>query len=77
MENLGVVRGSVSPLALINDTKNQVQFCIDKDLYESAVINVHPLRNDRTTSLSNESFKKFILSTKRTPIVLDFNNASL
>lgn len=31
-EKLGVIKGAVSPFALMNDTANEVKFCIDKGI---------------------------------------------
>lgn len=55
---LGVKRGAVSPLAVLNDTEKQVTFAVDKALLEQKLVNVHPLRNDRTVSLSAEALVK-------------------
>ena len=75
-EKLGVTKGSVSPLALMNDKGNEVTFCLDKDLLSSSLINVHPLRNDRTVSLSPEDLMKFLDHIQHKPTVLDFSAPS-
>lgn len=51
-------RGAVSPLAVLNDAEKQVTFAIDKALLTQAAVNVHPLRNDRTVSLSADALVK-------------------
>ena len=59
---LGVTIGSVTPLGLINDNKNEVSVIIEKNLFDCKLLNFHPLTNDATTSISNEDFKKFLNS---------------
>lgn len=49
---LGISPGSVTALAVINDTGIEVQFVLDAGLAEADIINCHPLRNSATLSLS-------------------------
>lgn len=72
MMKLRVMRGSVSPFALINDVEDEVKFCIDKDLLAADLINLHPLRNDRTTSITPNDLMKFLKSINHEPTVVDF-----
>lgn len=48
---LGVVSGSVSPLAVINDHSKQVQVYIEDTLFEQDFIYLHPCRNTHTTRM--------------------------
>ena len=48
---LGVVPGSVSPLAVINDHANKVQVYIEAALLEQDFIYLHPCRNTHTTRM--------------------------
>lgn len=73
-EKLGVLRGAVSPFALINDINAEITFCIDKVLLDSEIINIHPLRNDRTTSISQNALIQFLEHINHKPTVLDFSN---
>lgn len=75
-ETLGVIRGAVSPLALINDKASAVKFCIDKSLTEAELINVHPLRNDRTTSVAYTELSRFLEHVGHAATVLDFDSAA-
>ena len=75
-EKLRVKRGSVSPFAVMNDTSGDVTFCIDKDLLEKDIINVHPLRNDRTTSITPNDLLTFLEKVNHKPTILDFSKAS-
>lgn len=74
-EKLGVIRGAVSPLALVNDAAGEVRFCIDKALLSEELINVHPLRNDRTTSLKPEELQAFLKHVNHEATTLDFDSA--
>lgn len=74
-EKLGIIRGAVSPFALLNDKENSVKFCIDKALTAVELINIHPLRNDKTTSISPEQLTKFLEHIQHPATVLDFDSA--
>ena len=71
-QKLGVIRGAVSPFALLNDVAKEVTFCIDKALLDELIINIHPLRNDRTTSISPASLMDFLKHIDHAPTVLEF-----
>ena len=64
-EKLGVTRGSVSPLSLVNDAGREVRFCVDKAL--------RPLRNDRTASLAPAELLRFLKHIEHDPTVIDFD----
>lgn len=72
-EALGVKPGSVTPFALINDPGQQVTAILDQQMIESDIINVHPLHNEATTSVSRADFLRFFEITGHQPIVLDFD----
>lgn len=75
-QKLGVIRGAVSPFALLNDVVKEVTFCIDKALLDESLINIHPLRNDRTTSISPASLMDFLKHIDHAPTVLEFPTES-
>ena len=60
-EVLGVIPGSVTPLAIMNDTGNKVTVVLDKELKGKRVL-VHPNRNTATISIKYEDLIKFIES---------------
>ena len=60
-EVLGVIPGSVTPLAIMNDTGNKVTVVLDKELKGKRVL-VHPNRNTATISIKYEDLIKFIAS---------------
>ena len=74
-DTLGVVKGSVSPFALMNDTDKKVKFCIDKALLGADFINIHPCRNDRTTSVTPATLKAYLDHYGYVMTILDFDNA--
>ena len=71
--HLGVSPGAVSPLALINDNRNLVQFAIDISLLEYKVIHVHPLDNQHTTTISVQNLIQFAEYTGHKPARLEFD----
>lgn len=75
IEKLGVKKGSVSPLALLNDkAKLEVTFCIDKTLMEASSMNIHPLRNDLTTNITPSQLSLFLEHVEHKPTILDLSN---
>jgi Ala-tRNA(Pro) deacylase len=73
MELLGIEPGSVSLLALINDTGNKVTVALDEHLLQASTINCHPLTNTRTTSLSREGIAAFLASIGHTPLCVSLD----
>lgn len=58
---LGVIPGSVTPLAITNDKENKVTVLLDKELKDKKVL-VHPNRNTATISITYQDLIKFIES---------------
>ena len=56
---LGVTRGAVSPLAVINDTDSAVSLIIDDSLKNDALLGVHPCENTSTLFISYKELEKF------------------
>ena len=69
---LGVVPGSVSPLALINDHSNKVQVYIEKALIKQEWIYMHPCRNTHTTRMRCDDLLKLLNTWDHPAILLDF-----
>lgn len=57
---LGVIPGSVTPLALINDKNHEVNIVFDKKIFDNDICGVHPLRNNATTVISPNDLEKFV-----------------
>jgi Ala-tRNA(Pro) deacylase len=68
---LGIEPGSVTPFALINDAENQVTVVLDVEMLRGDLLNFHPLRNDRTTTVSAAGLLKFIHSTGHEPLIAE------
>ncbi len=64
---LGVSPGSVTPLAVINDTARAVTVVLDTALMKHSLVNCHPLVNTMTTTLSPEDLIRFLVATGHEP----------
>jgi Ala-tRNA(Pro) deacylase len=75
VEVLGIAPGAVTPFALMNDRVNagaaRVSAVFDKGILEAAILNFHPLRNDKTTAISPSDLLKFAADTGHIPRLLD------
>jgi Ala-tRNA(Pro) deacylase len=69
-ELLGIMPGSVTPLAAFNDRQGAVRFVIDQRLADAATVNVHPLRNTATLGLSGAALIELLRATGHEPIVV-------
>ena len=70
---LGVMPGSVSPFALINDDKKAVKVVLEKEMMECPLLNFHPLTNEKTTSIKPSDLLKYITSCGHKFEILDLN----
>lgn len=70
MEILGVVPGSVTPFALINDRSTQVRVVLDRDMLTRAPLNYHPLVNTATTAIAPDDLIAFIRACGHVPAVV-------
>lgn len=71
---LGVVPGSVTPLAVINDHNNKVQIYIEKSLMEQEWIYLHPCRNTHTTRMRCVDLLKLLNAWNHEAILVDFDS---
>lgn len=69
---LAIEPGAVSPLAAANDIDGQVSVVLDEALLAFDVLNVHPLRNDRTTALAPADLLRFLADCRHPPLILPF-----
>jgi Ala-tRNA(Pro) deacylase len=67
---LGVPPGSVTPLALINDSAAEVAVVVDQALIGFAEVNCHPLENTATTRLATQDLIRFIAACGHEPLIL-------
>ncbi len=71
MEVLGVIPGSVTPFALINDREAQrVTPVFDAAMMQHDRLNYHPLSNDASTTISRDDLLKFVAACGHSPAVL-------
>ena len=67
---LGVAVGSVTPLAVMNDTHHRVRLLLDDQVRNGGRVYVHPLVNDMTLALRGEDLWRFARHHHHEPIVL-------
>ncbi len=72
MEILGVIPGSVTPFAVINDIERQVTVVLDDGLFDTELVNCHPLRNDATTTITGADLLRFLEAEGYSPERVDF-----
>ena len=70
LKYLGITPGSVSLLALINDTAQAVEFVIDRRLWEAEAVHAHPLVNTATLVIPHAELERFLAAAGHTPRVV-------
>jgi len=75
-EHLGVIPGSVTPLALINDTSDKVQCILDAEIFQHDYIQIHPLHNNATVAVRPQDLVRFLETINRDYIQHDFKEPS-
>jgi len=71
MKHLGVTPGSVSLLALVNDSAHTVEFVIDRTLWEADAVHAHPLTNSATMVIVHAGLERFVAATGHTMRIID------
>ena len=66
----GVTPGSVTPFGAINDSEGRVTVVLEARLADAPAVNFHPLRNDRTTTLSGPDLTRFLRALDHEPLLL-------
>ena len=59
-ENLGVVSGAVTPLALMNDKEHKTLLVVDKDILRDEMVCCHPLTSDASVAMHRYDLIKFV-----------------
>lgn len=67
---LGLTKGAVSPLGLVNDNINKVTYVVDESVWSADRVTFHPNINTETLELSQEAFHGFINNTGNTKLVV-------
>lgn len=71
---LGVVPGSVSPLAIINDHSQKVQVFIEHSLLNQGWIFLHPCRNTHSTRIRSDDLLRLLEHWDHPVTLLEFDN---
>ncbi len=69
---LGVTAGSVNPFAVMCDARGEVKIVIDKNIANCDCFNAHPMRNDRSITISGAELLSFLAQEKHEAIVFNF-----
>lgn len=67
MRLLGVTRGSVTMMGLVNDTEHVVELWLDADIWQSGYFLSHPLVNTATLILTKPELERFFALTGHIP----------
>ena len=71
MKHLGVEPGSVSLLAIFNDTENNVELFMDKSLWQASLFQFHPLVNTSTLIISKGNIEEIVEATGHKMKIID------
>jgi Ala-tRNA(Pro) deacylase len=71
MEHLRILPGSVTILAVFNDREGRVEVIVDRDLWQHASIQCHPLVNTSTLIISRTDLDRFLRLTNHEPKVIE------
>lgn len=63
---LGVTRGAVTMMGLVNDVEHRVELWIDSEIWQSEAFMSHPLVNTATLVLSKSELERFFALTGHT-----------
>ncbi len=69
---LGLSKGAVSPLGLINDVNKKVIYYIDKEVFQADRVTFHPNINTETLELSKEAYHQLVKCTGNKFIIDEF-----
>jgi len=72
LELLGVVPGSVTVFAVLNDTESKVRLILDKALFEHEAVWFHPMRNTASIRMAPSDIVTFAEATGHLPTLIDF-----
>lgn len=64
---LGVGRGGVTALGVINDTGGQVELYVDRELWQHESVHCHPLTNTATLVIATRDLERFFELTGHAP----------
>ena len=71
-EKLGLTPGSVSPLGLVNDTRHEVTFLIDEEMWQAPSVSIHPNVNTASLEIPQVSFHKLVSTFENPHHIVQF-----
>jgi Ala-tRNA(Pro) deacylase len=74
-DHLGVLPGSVTPFAILNDWEGAVTLVLEEEMLAEEIVNFHPLVNTMTVGLSPADLMTFLAECGKTPRVVDLTPA--
>ena len=75
-ENLGVISGAVTPLALMNDKEHKTLLVVDKDILRDEMVCCHPLTSDATVAMHRYDLIRFVRDCGNEIKFLDIGEAA-
>ena len=72
LEHLGVLPGSVTFFAIMNDKDQKVRLILDKALFDHEIVNFHPMQNTATTAIAADDLVTFAKAVDHDPVIVDF-----
>lgn len=76
MRQLGVIPGSVTPFALINDREAAIKVVLDQRMLRHDLLNYHPLVNHRTTAIARDDLLRFVEACGHSIEIVDMDGLS-
>lgn len=70
-ECLGVEPGAVSLLGVVNDRGGEVEVVVDREVWQSALFQCHPLVNTSTLLISRQGMQRFFQAAAHEPRVME------
>lgn len=75
LEKLGVKKGCVGPLCIVNNNEGKdVTLVLDDKLLSKSLIHSHPMRNDASVSMTPDDMLKFVRECGVEPVILKFGD---
>lgn len=71
MRLLGVTRGAVTMMGLVNDTEHQVELWIDSEIWQAETFQSHPLVNTATLIFTKAALERFFTLTGHDTHIFD------
>ena len=73
---LGVGPGTVTPLALMNDTDSVVALVLDESLLDAEQINFHPMTHSESIGVTPAQLTTFLDACQHPPLAIAFDQVS-